>query len=89
MKVLVQFLAFSQQLHTGYAAVELPKGADVSALLQAVGEKWGKQLKDYWNEDTHEFAVHVLVASEGRMLQDDEKLFEDQRLSIIGRIIGG
>lgn len=89
MKVFVQFLAFSQQLHTGYAAVELPKGADVSALLRAVGEKWGKQLKNYWNEDSHEFSGHVLVASEGRMLHDDEKLFEGQRVNIIGRIIGG
>ena len=89
MKVWVQFLAFPQKVHTGYADVELPKGADVMALRKAVGEKWGKQLGAYWNEDTHEFAVHVLVASEGRMLQDEEKLFEDQRLSVIGKIIGG
>ena len=85
----VRFLAFPQQLHTGHAAVELPKGADVSDLLRAVGEKWGKQLKPYWNEETREVAVSVVVASEGRMLQDDDKLFEDQRLNVIGQIIGG
>lgn len=87
MKVTIRLFAFAQ-LPVGEIALELNEGADVSALLKAVGEKWGRQLGS-WNEITHEFAQNVLAASQGRMLQYDEKLIDGQQIQIIGQIIGG
>lgn len=82
MKVIIKFSAFRQEIPREKTSIEMIDGGDVAALLQAIGEKWKVQLQNSWNIDK------VLVASEGRMLQRDEKLKEGQSLRIIGQIGG-
>ncbi len=89
MKVYIKFVAFGQLLPREFTAIELWDDADVGALLKVVYERWEEYLKSYCDEVTHDLSGSILVASQGRVLQTDEMLYDGQELQLIGQIIGG
>lgn len=89
MKVYIKFIAFGQLLPRDFTAIELCDDDNVAALLKVVFKRWEEYLTSYRDETTHELSGSVLVASQGRVLQKEERLYDGQELQLIGQIIGG
>jgi molybdopterin converting factor small subunit len=79
MRVFIRFLAFDHKLPETYTELILPDDTDVDGLLKAAEQTWA----------LYSLAQNILVASNGRLLQRNEKLQEGQEISLIGQIIGG
>ena len=88
MQVSIRFLTFSAKTPKGYCLLSLPEGATGAELLQIVDEA-GKSGAFCAASDWPGLPEHVLLASEGRMLREDEPLAEGMQISIIGQMIGG
>jgi len=89
MKVKVRFIAVGSCLPREYIDLEINDNADLDDLKYVLGKKWGGQLIGYWDETRHKFIKDFLIASGNCLIGNGETLFEGQKISITGQIIGG
>ena len=87
MQIMIKFVAFSSCVPKAFTSIEVEDGCDVRGFLEKVWGIWKEELKGYDNSET--FINTVMPASAHEMLMADDKLKENQEITIIGQIIGG
>ena len=88
MKVFVRFLAIGYDLPKEYVPYELPEEPDVVRFLSALDAS-GREGAFCASAKWPGIPEQALVAADGRLLQETERLSEGQKISVIGQIIGG
>ena len=88
MNIYVNFLAFHSLLPKNYISIDVPDGTDAGGLLRVVSEMYSEQLQEYINNEDW-LLNNVLLASDHKIIQIEDKLCDGQQVTIIGQIIGG
>jgi hypothetical protein len=88
IEVFIRFLAIGSILPRDYSSFPLPENSSAADLLAAVEEK-GKAGAFCPASQWPGLSRHVLLAADERMLHAEDTLYEGQKISIIGQLIGG
>ena len=85
------FGVISTRLGGAKAEVELPEGAVLRDLLDAIDARWGATLApDFWEPGTKRFKGSVLLVSEGMDLMDESSpLADEQQVMVLMPVSGG
>jgi hypothetical protein len=88
MQVYIRFLTVSAKLPKEYIALAVSDNATAEELLRAV-ESAGQAGAFCAAIDWPGLPEHVLLAADSHMLREQEVLYANQKISIIGQMIGG
>ncbi|HLC03194.1 MAG TPA: MoaD/ThiS family protein [Anaerolineales bacterium] len=85
------FGALSKRFGGAKADVELPEGAVLRDLLDAIDSRWGATLApDFWEGGAKRFKGSVMLMSEGMDLTDESSaLVDEQEVMVLMPVSGG
>ena len=85
------FGALEQYFGGSHLQVELPAGATLRDLLDAIDAGWGERLPQrFWDADARRFRGPVLMLADNADLEDDAlRLSDQQQVSILVPMAGG
>jgi molybdopterin converting factor small subunit len=85
------FGSLAQYLGSGRIEIELPPGASLKDLWQAIGAGWGEQLPaEFWDPDTRRFQRAVVIMTRQAEVNDDNLALADgQEVLLVVPVIGG
>jgi molybdopterin converting factor small subunit len=85
------FGPLAQYLGSGRIEIELPPGASLKDLWQAIGDAWGKQLPpEFWDGQAKRFRRAVVVMTHQAEVEDDTLALRDgQEILLVVPVIGG
>ena len=87
MRVFVRFVAFASKVPKTKTPIDMEDSSSVEDVLKRIWETWTDELKEY--QDINSFMDHVLAASDHQMLEEGDRLHDNQEIVIVGQIIGG
>lgn len=88
MQIYIRFLAIGNNLKKDYTPFSVPENATAGFLFGAI-ETAGRAGVFCPASDWPGLPDQVLFAADSHMLRPDEQLYEGQKISIIGQMIGG
>jgi molybdopterin converting factor small subunit len=85
------FGPLAQHFGSGRLEIQLPPGATLGDLWQAIGDGWGEQLPtEFWDGQAQRFRRGVLVMTHQAEVQDDNlRLADGQEVLLLVPVIGG